>query len=188
MSKSKIEELAEVSGSNTDKLKEILMGLDVDVNERAGLRSPLLHSMVMYKEVNNIEALLNYSPQNPDHKKYNVNVREDDGSTALADACIKGYKEIVRLLLDHGANVNIAHNSGSTPLHYAASLDDITIAKWLLEHNANPDVICKNIDPPIYSENVTPLHNAASQRNLAMIKLLVSYGADLNKKNSSFLS
>lgn len=76
-------------------------------------------------------------------------------------------------------------HSGNTPLHMAASAmamktaktldDDIGCLTELLEQGAEPNAANK--------AGVTPLLDACSAGNEALVDLLLSYGADINKLN-----
>lgn len=97
------------------------------------------------------------------------------GETALMHACIKGHMELVRQMLRMGAKIN---HPGWTPLHYAASADtehSVEIAALLLEHHAYIDAESPN--------QSTPLMLAAQYGSEAMVRLLLSAGADVQLKN-----
>ena len=49
-----------------------------------------------------------------------VNKRDAEGNTPLYYACLKGYRDIVSLLLDSEADVSLANNMSETPLHAAS--------------------------------------------------------------------
>jgi ankyrin repeat protein len=59
-----------------------------------------------------VQLLLEYGAE--------VNVRPDDGMTALHEAVGLGHQAVVRLLLDNGGDVNIRDKLGRTALHVAA--------------------------------------------------------------------
>ena len=50
----------------------------------------------------------------------NVNKRDAEGNTPLHYACLKGFRDIVNMLLEHDADVSVANNCAETPLHAAA--------------------------------------------------------------------
>jgi len=121
----------------------------------------------------------------------------------LYDALRKGHKEIVRLLLSHGAlpsiypralrlannietaemllqhgaDVNWQNENTSTPtaLHLFAAIDNTDLAELVINHGA--DVNAKD------RAGETPLHEAAKEGRLKAAKLLVSKGADLNARS-----
>lgn len=97
------------------------------------------------------------------------------GETALMHACIKGHIELVGQMLRMGAKIN---HPGWTALHYAASADtehSVEIAALLLEHHAYIDAESPN--------QSTPLMLAAQYGSEAMVRLLLSAGADVQLKN-----
>uniref|UniRef100_A0A9J7XDI1 Myosin XVI n=1 Tax=Cyprinus carpio carpio TaxID=630221 RepID=A0A9J7XDI1_CYPCA len=56
-----------------------------------------------------------------------VNQQNDDGVTLLHIASASGYKEVVSMLLEHGAEVQMSDNSFWTPLHLAAKYGQVHI-------------------------------------------------------------
>ncbi|KAF0247509.1 MAG: ankyrin repeat protein [bacterium] len=114
----------------------------------------------------------------------NVETQDISGKTALMEGSRKGYKEIVRLLLDKGADVN-NHDSynGNTALIYAAIYGQTEIAEMLLKKGANVNaksheyqtaliVACQ---PSIYS---------CEPGNIETLKLLIKNGASINDINA----
>lgn len=51
--------------------------------------------------------------------KVNVNAKDKDGTDALMSASVRGHKEVVELLLKHGAQVNTQNTDGHTALMFA---------------------------------------------------------------------
>ena len=64
-------------------------------------------------------------PQLP-HKK------DDCGETGLHLAAKLGYKDIVKVLLQHKASVNVTNSDGCTPLHLAASNGNYEVARMIV--------------------------------------------------------
>jgi ankyrin repeat protein len=50
-------------------------------------------------------------------------------------------KDVVQLLLDHGADVNVQDNGGRTPLMYAATTFNVTAVRLLLEQGADQSLV-----------------------------------------------
>jgi ankyrin repeat protein len=72
-----------------------------------------------------------------------------DDKTPLHHATLGEFREIVALLLEHGANPNVtAHLSrnGATPLMTAAAQGNLEIASLLLKHKADPNLTDQNGD------------------------------------------
>lgn len=72
-------------------------------------------------------------------------LKNRNGETLLMIASIKGYPEIVELLLEKGADprVNNLNRPGYTPLHYATAYNHLEVVKLLL------DPAKGNVDPSI---------------------------------------
>ena len=62
-------------------------------------------------------------------------------SGALHCAAAYGHREIVQLLLQHGANPNVADNQSFYPIHLAAAYKHKDIILDLIEHGAKIDVV-----------------------------------------------
>jgi ankyrin repeat protein len=105
------------------------------------------------------------------------------GSTALLDpslhdAALKGYVEIVEILIAHKANVNALNAEGATALHDAALAGKCAVAEALLNHGAQVDARDRD-------SQATPLHLAASWGRRDVVELLLARGANpaLKDKN-----
>jgi ankyrin repeat protein len=59
------------------------------------------------------------------------------GGTALMDASINGHKDVVELLLKHGAKVDTATKDGFTALMDASLMGHVTVVQMLLKAGAN---------------------------------------------------
>ena len=70
-------------------------------------------------------------------KGADVNVKNNDGNTALHEAARFGYLEIASKLLDKGADVNVKNSDGFTPLHSASASGFVKVAELLIEKGAN---------------------------------------------------
>jgi len=67
----------------------------------------------------------------------NIDFSNNDGLTALHQACIDENEEMVNLLIERGANIEAVDNEGWTPLHAASSAGSVEIAQILVENGAN---------------------------------------------------
>ena len=97
------------------------------------------------------------------------------GDTPLFLASFKGYLEMAQYLVEQGAALDKANSKGITPL-IVASKGELELCRYLLEKGADRDKSC--------NRGMTPLHWAANYGQLAIAMLLMSYGADLNARNS----
>ena len=95
-----------------------------------------------------------------------------DGSTPLHYASTKGFKEVVRMLLEAGAtpNMTLTNFTHETPLHQASRHGHDDVGQTLLSH--------KKTDPD--AENVygeTPLHVASHKGHKGVVQVLLDGGA-----------
>lgn len=72
------------------------------------------------------------------------NCADEDGLTALHQACIDNNEEIVKTLLEYGSNVDCRDSEDWTPLHACTTCGHMNIAKILIEHGA--DILALNAD------------------------------------------
>jgi ankyrin len=143
----------------------------------------------------------------------NVNETAPNGMTPLVLASASGQQALGIFLLDNGADPNARDALGATALHYAVmkgitALDEVRFANYvqhlfrpsmedlvkaLLAHKANPNV---RIEKPVplggsRSQHVvgaTPFLLAAATPDPAVMRLLVSAGADTKVKTKDGLT
>jgi ankyrin repeat protein len=111
-----------------------------------------------------------------------VNQEDVHGVLPLVEACSSGNEAIVKYLIDHGANVNQFDKNGFMPLFTAIKRGHQAITCDLLRHHAKVDQEISNI---YYTTVNTPLLLACNNGNEELAKLLVDYGADVNKKGGN---
>eukprot|EP00941_MAST-03F_sp_MAST-3F-sp1_P006260 g6260.t1 len=101
-----------------------------------------------------------------------VDLRDNNGSTPLAIACVNHHVELVKLFLSHNANVSAKNNNGYTPLHVTALKEGSSklaceITSLLLEKGASVD-LWKSANGDL------PIEIASASRNKTLEKLLRS--------------
>ncbi len=116
------------------------------------------------KSLENIKELLK--------KGADVNVKDEDGRTALMKAANLGKLDVVKCLAELGADWEAKDECGKTALMTAANYGELEVVKYLVEGGA--DLEAKNG----YGE--TALMKAVNWGTLDVVKCLVEGGADVN--------
>jgi len=111
-------------------------------------------------------------------KGSNIEVKDKYGRTAIFDAIVKGFHEIVLELCLANINVNIQDKNGKTPLHFAAIYSQYEIAKILIQFGAEVDLKDENGNTPL-SDAVFYSHGIEN-----LIIFLQQKGADPTLKNN----
>ena len=91
--------------------------------------------------------------------------------TALNIACIKGYADIAKSLLEAGASHSIRDCTGSAPFSEAVYHNQVHLIPLLAQYGADVNTV--------NSYGWTPLHVAAFQGNLQMVEKLLNLGVDV---------
>ncbi len=102
--------------------------------------------------------------------KANINLKNDDGWSALMFACQGGHNHIVQLLLEYDVDVNSKNQFGFTPIMKACEKGHANIVQLLLSKTA--DFTTKN------ELGETLLMDACRDGFIGIVKLLIEYGAD----------
>lgn len=106
-----------------------------------------------------------------------VDTRDDEGNTGLIIAISRSDEQWTGLLLNKGADPNLPGKGGDTPLIAAARVGFETAMEWLVGLGAKVDM------PNRMGE--TPLIIAVQQRNLPIVRLLLSQGANPDKTDAA---
>jgi len=154
-----------------DLAERLLDAHPQDVNAWGGYYyTPLLAAL--NKEHPNIALLLLERGADPESRGRQL-------QTALYAASFRGYTEVVRSLIDHGADLNAVCDDTDnrrhvrwTPLHVALEKGRLEIARLLLEHGA--DVNYQDND----GKNL--LHVALRHPSIEITRLLLDLGANPN--------
>ena len=94
----------------------------------------------------------------------NVNACDNDGTTPLTGAALKGHVEVAKLLIEAGADVNSKNNNGQTALMYASYNGQTEIVKMLIE--ARVDIYDQD------NNGYTALMLASEQGHTNIVELL----------------
>ena len=96
-------------------------------------------------------------------KRVDPNIQNKYGYTAIYWALLKGHKDVVELLLKHGANPNLKDNRGYTAMCASlyghkdiVDLVDIVelLLKYILKHCIDPSKICLWLKKAWILENI----------------------------------
>src|SRR5262245_20588861 len=121
---------------------------------------------VKNQDVQKVRALLGQHAE--------VNVRSEDGSTALLWAAHWSDLQTAELLVRAGADANVANDFRMTPLSQACTNGNSALVDLLLKAGANPKT-------PI-ATGETPVMTCARTGNDEAVRLLIVHGADVNAK------
>jgi ankyrin repeat protein len=110
-------------------------------------------------------------------KHVNVNVRSEDGSSALLWAAHWNDLQTAELLVKAGADANAANDLRMTPLAQACTNGSAAFVELLLNAGANPNT-------PI-GTGETPLMTCARAGAVDAVRTLLVRGADVNAKEST---
>lgn len=92
-------------------------------------------------------------------------------ASPVADAAMRGARQVVRELLAGGADVNAPQGDGMTALHWASERGDAELARMLLGAGAA-------VEPTTRIGGYAPLHLAARSGSTEVAELLLEAGAD----------
>jgi ankyrin repeat protein len=122
-----------------------------------------------------------------------VNAKDTEGFTSLHWASSKGHLQVFRALREHGADIESTSISlGWRPLHFAAMTGHLPIVNELVspnDINGTTSILGKrkrqgaNIDSKD-NDGDTPLCIASIHDHLAIVKALLSGGADIRVANN----
>ena len=155
------------SGNRKAALDRIRAGADVNDAQPDGTRA--IHWAVHHVDYEVLAALI--------AKKANPNVRNEFGSTPIAQAAALGDTRMVKMLLDAGAEREGANPDGETALMLAIKTGETAVVELLIKAGANVNTIER-------FHKQTPLMWAATApRNAgAIVKLLLAKGADVKPR------
>ena len=107
-----------------------------------------------------------------------IDLRNNDGLTALHVAAHFGQPQVIEMLVKHGLDIHIADYEGSTPLHCAAGSGQLESVCTLLRLGGRRSMFV------VSSEGGTPLHQAAAGGHKDVITLLLSEGCPIDVRDT----
>ncbi|OUM59376.1 hypothetical protein PIROE2DRAFT_63812 [Piromyces sp. E2] len=127
----------------------------------------LLIQMIQLSEFNNNELFNSLID-----KGFDINIKNNYGSSPLMKACETGNYREVQYLVENNADVNHQNDIKNTPLIYASERGNIDIVKYLVEHGANINIKSKCGD--------TAISVAYDHHHYSIVKYLIEHGANIN--------
>lgn len=175
--------LAMAIGQNdTEKAKQILK----DKNASNFVTYVHLEAAVLHGQTEIVKAILD-AGVNADLSNPN-----SGGRTPLMNACILGYPDICKILIEGGANVHAKDENGWTPIMLSSNKESETIGLPGTIIGDSKDkieitnlLLGKGADSNIVNDFGFPLLFAVRDNFTEMIKLLLDRGADVNLKSKS---
>jgi len=161
--------LQQAAQSGNLNVVKLLIENDAKINNENTDGHPILQLAVAREAIELVKYLLS-------ELSVDVNEKSKDGNsndTALHQACQHESREMVELLLEHGADIHAKRTNGVMPIHLAAGVGNIYAVKKFLEANIPADVQGDD-------KNATPLFFAAEHGCLEIANLLIDRGADVD--------
>jgi len=153
--------------------KYLIEYLDIDQVDNIG--QSILFNAVDENDFDTVKYLI--------HCGTNLNIRDKCNNSVIDYAIFNGNYKILELLLQSdNISLNEFNSAEETPL-----ISLIKSKKFIEKIKIVESFINKgcDIDKPDKKYNLTPLTHAINNKELSITKLLISYGANINKKNKS---
>ncbi|KAK3593530.1 hypothetical protein CHS0354_037057 [Potamilus streckersoni] len=157
------------------EIMAILLKAGSDPNVADNKGNTPLHEAVEKSDLDIVHSLVQ-------HGKININLKNNDGQTALMKASYFDYIEILSTLIKEDADPDVQDNNGRTALHIALNEGSILSADLLMRYGCNVNLFTACGHSSLYITVHSP-HN----RSLDMAKLLITSGYDA-RPDSGWLS
>ena len=171
---------------NINKMPPFVNYQDDIVNDPQGLPlSALFDKAIDEHDINTIIEMINngYNVNQPAFIIVNNNVRE---RYPLIFAVIRGYTDMINILLDAGCNINYKDMNGMNSIMYAVKLGRVEILQILINDIQNIDLV--NIINEYDNTNWTALMIACEYGNVDIIQILLDAGANIHLLNDRNLN
>ena len=106
-----------------------------------------------------------------------IHAKNDAGWTCLHICSRQANTDFINYLIEKGANINEGNSHDKTPLHVGARHGHANVCEILLKYQANVSLVNNYGQSPLY----VAVSRASLDKYLAVIKLLIEYGSDVNQ-------
>ncbi|RFU81526.1 ankyrin repeat-containing domain [Trichoderma arundinaceum] len=151
--------------SDSPETVRVLLEYGADVNRATKAGNTPLDLAITDNQYRVIGIMLNETKNKPD-------LSLSSTQAALRRAVVRGYNEVVSLLLEAGADVNLVDEGNTSLLAFAMPLDNEAMVRTILEH-------CPDLSIRDNKEN-TVLHEIERKTPVASVRLAVNAGAKLD--------
>jgi len=105
-----------------------------------------------------------------------LDIKDEDGYTALHWACMRAHWDITKYLIEKGADLNVVGGDGGTQINWAVHHDNVGIIKLFIDKGANLNI--RN------QWGMTELHTAIWRGNIHVVEYLLDHGSDPDIKTN----
>lgn len=188
---------------NLNKVKKLLNTVNLNIKNNG---KNLLHTAIFHGQSKVARFLI--------YKGIHINSITSFGNTALNMASSENNFDLVKCLVENGADVHIKNSSGNSPLHATSRYGTLEMFKCLVENGADindtgygksnclhfasggcntelVEYLSTIFDPnSVTTDSSFPLIFCITSpesfvKKIKTAKILLSHGAEINKKNSS---
>ncbi|XP_046553272.1 ankyrin repeat domain-containing protein 50-like [Haliotis rubra] len=148
---------------------ELLVQLGASLSKIASSKDNILHLPCYRGHLDVMKYLLSLNVWDINKKGWNFR-------TPVMTAAARGHKEVVELLVKHGAVLTFKERSGNNILYLASNSGNVDLVKYVISLNA-VDINSRGW------RNKTALMEAGGKGFKAVVELLVNHGADVSLKD-----
>ena len=106
-----------------------------------------------------------------------IHSKNDAGWTCLHICSRQANTDFINYLIEKGVSINEGNSHDKTPLHVGARHGHANVCEILLKYQANVSLVNNYGQSPLY----VAVTRASIDKYLAVIKLLIEYGSDVNQ-------
>ncbi len=113
---------------------------------------------------------------------FNINVKDEFGSTALHLSSTCGRESVCKLLINLGININSVDKNNKTILHYVAEYNQVEIAELALRKGANISIEDRYGNQPLWT---AVFNDKGRNARVKIVELFLQNAADPNHRNNA---